>query len=50
MAKTEKYAIGVDLGGTNIKIGIVSEKGNLVKHISIKTDADADQKKLLLTS
>ena len=47
MAKTEKYAVGVDLGGTNIKIGIVSEKGNLVKHISIKTDADAGPKKVI---
>jgi len=47
MAKIEKYAVGVDLGGTNIKIGIVSEKGNLVKHISIKTDADAGPKKVI---
>ena len=47
MAKTEKYAVGVDLGGTNIKIGVVSEKGNLVKHISIKTDADAGPKKVI---
>ena len=47
MAKIEKYAVGVDLGGTNIKIGIVSEKGNLVKHISIKTDADARPKKVI---
>ena len=47
MAKTEKYAIGVDLGGTNIKIGIVSEKGRLVKSISIKTEADCGPKKVI---
>jgi glucokinase len=44
MTKTEKYAIGVDLGGTNIKIGIVSNKGKLVKSISIKTEADGGPK------
>ncbi len=27
MAKAEKYTIGVDLGGTSVKIGIVSDKG-----------------------
>lgn len=47
MAKTEKYAIGVDLGGTNIKIGIVSDKGKLVKSISIKTDADCGPKSVI---
>ncbi len=47
MAKTVKYAIGVDLGGTNIKIGIVSEKGKLVKSISIKTEAEGGPKKVI---
>ena len=47
MSKTEKYAIGVDLGGTNIKIGIVSEKGKLVKSTSIKTEADIGPKKVI---
>lgn len=47
MAKTEKYAIGVDLGGTNIKIGIVSAKGRLIKSISIKTEADCGPKKVI---
>lgn len=37
MPKTDKYAIGVDLGGTNIKIGIVSQKGKLVKKASLNT-------------
>lgn len=47
MAKPDKYAIGVDLGGTNIKIGIVSEKGKLVKSISVKTEADGGPKKVI---
>jgi glucokinase len=47
MAKTEKYAVGVDLGGTNIKIGIVSDKGKLVKSISIKTEADCGPKSVI---
>lgn len=47
MAKTEKYALGVDLGGTNIKIGIVSDKGKLVKSISIKTEAECGPKNVI---
>ena len=47
MAKTDKYAVGVDLGGTNIKIGIVSDKGKLVKNISVKTDANGGPKKVI---
>lgn len=47
MAKTEKYAVGVDLGGTNIKIGVVSDKGKLVKSISIKTEADCGPKTVI---
>ena len=37
MPKTEKYAVGVDLGGTNIKIGIVSQKGKIIKKSSLDT-------------
>ncbi len=44
MAKTGKFAVGVDLGGTNIKIGIVSEKGTIVKKISVKTQAEEGTK------
>lgn len=32
-----KYAIGIDLGGTGIKGGIVDEKGNIVKTLSVST-------------
>ena len=33
------YRIGVDLGGTNIAIGIVSEEGAIVAKKSVKTGA-----------
>jgi glucokinase len=38
-AKT-KYALGVDLGGTNIKFGIISEEGKLISKASVPSFAD----------
>lgn len=35
-----KYAVGVDLGGTKIKLGIVTPKGRIVKKLSLPTLAD----------
>jgi glucokinase len=40
MPKSEKYAIGVDLGGTFIKVGIVSREGRLIKKVSLPTLAE----------
>lgn len=40
MDKKEKYAIGVDLGGTSIKFGIVSSKGKIALKYSLETMAD----------
>ena len=39
------YYIGVDLGGTNIAVGIVNEKGELLRKSSVPTNAkrDADE-------
>ncbi|GIX06391.1 MAG: glucokinase [Candidatus Poribacteria bacterium] len=34
-----RYAIGVDLGGTNIKAGLVSERGEISHEMEITTDA-----------
>lgn len=31
--KTDKYAIGVDLGGTSIKFGLVNNAGKIKKKI-----------------
>lgn len=36
----EKYAVGVDLGGTKIKLGIVNSKGRILKKISVPTLAN----------
>lgn len=40
MPSKTKYALGVDLGGTNIKIGIVSEDGKLIFKTSLPSNAD----------
>jgi glucokinase len=47
MGSKNKYALGVDLGGTNIKIGIVSDKGKLIESTSVKTEADRGPKKVI---
>ncbi len=47
MPKSEKYAVGVDLGGTNVKIGIVSQKGKIIKKISLETLADQGPDKVI---
>jgi glucokinase len=39
MSKKTKYVLGVDLGGTNIKLGLVSREGKLGKKISIPSEA-----------
>ena len=36
------YYIGIDLGGTNIAVGIVDEAGNIVKKASTPTPSDVD--------
>ena len=35
-----KYYVGIDLGGTNIAAGIVSDTGELLNKMSVKTNAD----------
>lgn len=47
MNKKQKYAIGVDLGGTSIKLGIVSETGKLIKKTSVKTEAEKGPTKVI---
>lgn len=36
----EKFSIGVDLGGTNIKIGLVSNNGRIIFKTTLKTEAE----------
>lgn len=43
-----KYIAGVDIGGTNIKIGLVDEDGNLKATDSIKTLSEDGVKKTML--
>lgn len=47
MAKVNKYAIGVDLGGTFIKAGVVSSSGKIVEKISIDSKADKGPKAVI---
>ncbi len=42
-----QFAVGVDLGGTNIKIGIVSDSGKILEKSSIPTQAERGPKKVL---
>ena len=47
MSKKEKFAVGVDLGGTNIKLGIVSQSGKIVRKISVETKAGQGHKEVI---
>ncbi len=47
MDKKTKYAIGIDLGGTSIKLGIVTNTGKLIKKIQTRTEADKGPKTVL---
>lgn len=44
MKKDNKYAIGVDLGGTYIKVGIVSETGKIAVKTAVDTKAELGPK------
>jgi len=48
MPKSEKYAIGVDLGGTSIKVGIVSREGKIIKKVALPTLAEKGPDKVIL--
>ena len=41
------YKIGIDLGGTNIKIGIVNEENKIVARTSISTFAERPYEQIL---
>jgi len=47
MKKDTKYAIGVDLGGTYIKVGVVSESGKIAVKTAIETDAEKGPKHVI---
>ena len=41
------YYIGIDLGGTNIAIGLVDEEGNIVHKDSVPTLGNREQDEIL---
>lgn len=47
MSKNIKYAVGVDLGGTSIKMGLVSDKGKILDKISLETMAEKGPEKVI---
>ena len=42
-----RAAIGIDIGGTNVKLGLVNEKGKVLLHDTFLTGAHASRKELL---
>ena len=47
MEDHKKYRIGIDLGGTNIKIGIVNSSHKIIAHHSIKTLVQRSYQKII---
>ena len=41
------YYVGIDLGGTNIKAGVVDSEGKLVNKLSIKTHAERSMEEII---
>ena len=39
-----RFSVGIDLGGTNIKAGLVSELGEITQDIITPTNADSGEK------
>jgi glucokinase len=42
MIQTKELAIGIDIGGTNLKIGLINEQGQLVEFQSLLLKRNAD--------
>ncbi|WP_057914469.1 ROK family protein [Peribacillus muralis] len=36
----DKYLLGIDLGGTNLRIAVVSLEGKLIEEVNVKTESD----------
>ena len=41
------YYVGIDLGGTNIKAGVVDQEGKLLNKLSIKTNAQRSMEEII---
>ena len=46
----KKFIIGVDVGGTNIKIGMVSARGRIISRTNLSTEAYVRDKKKLISA
>ena len=42
-----RYGVGVDLGGTSVKMGLFTSSGELIESWSIKTDRSDNGKNIL---
>ena len=42
-----KYVVGIDIGGTNIKVGILKKSGEIIKSYSMKTQASKGSEDVL---
>ena len=47
MANEKKYRIGIDLGGTNIKVGIVDQNHKIIANHSVRTLAERNYKEIV---
>lgn len=47
MQVKDKFAVGVDIGGTTIKLGIVSSKGKIISKNFLKTKSDKGPKAII---
>lgn len=45
--KNNKFIIGIDIGGTNTKVGLFSSDGSLVKYFSLKTDKNTSSENFI---
>ena len=41
------YYIGIDLGGTNIAVGVVTEDGKILETLSVPTRAERDYTEII---
>ncbi len=41
------FSVGIDLGGTNIAVGVVDEKGNILSKVSTPTDNSRSHKEII---
>ncbi|KWW20314.1 hypothetical protein AS888_19470 [Peribacillus simplex] len=43
----DKYLLGIDLGGTNLRMAVVTSEGNLIEEVKVKTESDKGPKHVI---